>query len=79
MFYLYKFLVMPFGLCNAPPTFQREIERIWHPLLGLKLVTKTDFHFDDYHDRVVVAYVEDMLIGTKGSLKNHHRQLSNVF
>jgi hypothetical protein len=35
---------MPFGLCNAPGMFQREINMMLQPLLGLELVIKTDIH-----------------------------------
>jgi len=70
---------MPFGLCNALATFQREINRILRPLLELELVIKTDIHIDDDNGMVVVAYIDDILIATKGSLDKHHKQVSKVF
>jgi len=78
-FGLYEYLVMPFGLCNAPATFQREINRILRPFLGLELVIKTDIHVDEDEGMVVVAYIDDILIATKGSLDKHQKQVSNVF
>jgi hypothetical protein len=78
-FSLYEYLVMPFGWCNVPATFQREINRILRPLLGLELVIKTDVHVDENEGMVVVGYIDDILIATKGSLQKHHHQVSKLF
>ena len=45
-FNLYEYLVMPFGLCNAPGTFQAYINSALHDLL----------------DQVCTAYMDDVII-----------------
>jgi len=46
---LYEYTVMPFGLCNAPSTFQSIINDVFHDML----------------DVGVIAYMNDILIYTK--------------
>jgi hypothetical protein len=60
---LHEFLVMPMGLTNAPATQQRCINDLLRDLL----------------DITVVAYVDDILIFTKGDKKQHVRDVQEVF
>jgi len=78
-FGLFEYLVMPFGLTNAPATFQREVNRILRPVLGIELVINTKIHIDEDEGMVVVAYIDDILIATKGSLAKHQKQVGKVF
>ena len=58
----YEYTIMPFGLTNAPATFQA-------------LINDT---LREYLDDFVVAYLDDILIYTKGTLAEHQKQVWKV-
>ena len=58
----FEYLVMPFGLCNAPATFQSYINDALHEFL----------------DEFCVAYLDDVLIYTDGSLEDHINHVRQV-
>ena len=59
----YKYTVMPFGLTNAPATFQA--------LINTTLC--------EYLDVFVTAYLDNILIYTKSTLKEHIQEVKKVF
>jgi hypothetical protein len=59
---LYEWLVTPFGLANAPSTFQRYI----------------NWALRDYLDDFCSAYVDDVLVYTEGSLDDHREHVRKV-
>ena len=58
----YKYTIMPFGLTNAPATFQA--------LINTTLCK--------YLDIFVTAYLDDILICTKSTLKEHIQAVKKV-
>ncbi|UYV79319.1 RRM1 [Cordylochernes scorpioides] len=54
---LYEFLVMPFGLCNAPATFERMMDKI---LKGLKWM-------------MALCYLDDIVVYSKSFNEHLHR------
>jgi hypothetical protein len=49
MYGSYKFLVMPFGLCNVPSTFTTLMNSIFHEKL----------------DEFMIIYIDDILVYSK--------------
>jgi len=59
---LFEWLVTPFGLTGAPATFQRYINDTLREFL----------------DEFVSAYIDDVLIYSDGSLKDHRKKVKKV-
>jgi hypothetical protein len=59
---LFKWLVTPFGLANAPSTFQKYI----------------NYTLRDYLDEFCSAYVDDILIYSSGSKEQHQKHVYKV-
>ena len=60
---LYEWLVTPFGLANAPSTFQKYINWILR----------------EYLDDFVSAYIDDILIYTNGSRSEYRQHVRKIF
>jgi len=78
-FGLFEYLAMPFGLTNAPATFQKQVNRILRPVLGIELVINPKIDIEEDGGMVVVAYIDAILISTKGSIFKHRKQVGKVF
>ena len=61
-FGLFEWLVMPFGLANAPSTFQQYI----------------NWMLQDFLDKFALAYLDNILIFTDGSLYRHREHVRRV-
>ena len=59
---LYEWMVTPFGLANAPSTFQKYV----------------NWCLRDYLDEFCSAYVDDILIYTDGTRKQHQKHVEMV-
>jgi hypothetical protein len=60
---LYEYTVMPFGLSNAPATFQNMMNHIFRDLLGLGLIVYLDdiliyAETEEEHDRIVTEVLK---------------------
>ncbi len=59
---LFEWLVLPFGLTNAPSSFQRFINWVLR----------------DFLDEFVSAYIDDIIIYSLGSLEDHRAKVKQV-
>jgi hypothetical protein len=59
---LYEWLVTPFGLSNAPSSFQKYINWV----------------LQDFLDNFCSAYIDDILIYSSGSLQDHREKVKSV-
>jgi Reverse transcriptase (RNA-dependent DNA polymerase)/RNase H-like domain found in reverse transcriptase len=62
---LYQPNVMYFGLTNSPPTFQKTIDCLFHPL-------------KDKYPGMLFVYMDDILIATNNDLPLHQRIIHDV-
>ncbi|KAI0993816.1 hypothetical protein K3495_g14368, partial [Podosphaera aphanis] len=58
----YEWLVMPFGLCGGPVTFQRYINAVLQDIL----------------DEYCSAYMDDVIIYSDGDLSDHYKKVEEV-
>jgi hypothetical protein len=78
-FGLYEYWVPLFEIPYAPGPCQRGINPILSSKLYIELVIDTKLHINDDDRVVVVAYIDDILIATKGSLDKNRRHVSKDF
>ena len=57
---LYEYRVMPFGLSNAPATFQRMIDSVLAPITG-----------NNKPGYGLACYIDDVIIHTNGTEEKH--------
>nr|QBH67475.1 putative gag-pol polyprotein [Ustilago esculenta] len=59
---LYEYLVMPFGLANAPAQFQSLVNHIYHDIIGIYVVVYLDnFLIFSNSEEEHVAHVQEVL------------------
>jgi len=78
-FWIYEYMVTHSGLANVPATFLRDINQIRGPGLGIELVVHTKIELDKDDWMVVITYIDNIMIATRGSIEKHLRQVSKVF
>jgi len=59
---LFEWQVMPFGLCNAPATFQRHVDTILRPYIG----------------KTCAAFFDDIVVFTDGTFEQHIKDVEVI-